>query len=204
MTAVKMLPQPQRTPQTLTVTTFIFSVLLSVDLYIAVTLQDKDRTHPFLSFLPKRYTSELSLIHLVQKHFPSPHAPLKPFIEVIHNNHRTDNRWQSWAVTWISEVCRAIATNWQHFINYPSTAPSVRHLQALQFLCHPVYAHLQYALQNSFSLSCTTDRILFNTHQGSIAVYYTRQGQSKEGEQLGEASENCICADNLNYIPCSV
>lgn len=118
------------------------------------------------------------LLHLRALSPPSPSEG--HLFKVIENNHNTD--FHLWAVTRISKVCRAIYSKWQQSINHPRAAPSVRQLQALQFLCHPVYAYQQYVRRNSFSLCCTSDRIPFNTHYASTTVYYARQGQRKEGE----------------------
>lgn len=106
------------------------------------------------------------------KHFVS----LRLFI--THRNHRTNSPMPFFLMLshGFLKTCRALCTNWHHFINYPSTAPSVRHLQPLHFICHPVYAYPQYAKY------CISDRTLFNTDWASITVYYTRQGQSKEAQ----------------------
>lgn len=101
-----------------------------------------------------------------------------PSFDVIQNNYRTDCHLQCWAVTWISKICRAIYTNKQQFINYPSTAPSVRRLQALQFLCHPVYARLQYARRNSFSFSAAQQTECHLIHYASITEDEMRKESS--------------------------
>lgn len=164
-----MLQWPKRTHQGISqppFSSFLFYSQWIYNWYVTLLWHYSTRTGPvlFCPFSQIRYTNEHLLIHIVQKHLQCPYAPPKPFIWSYPNNHRTDYQLQFWAITWISKIWRASYTKRQHFIHFPITAPSVRNLQALQFLCHPVCAHLQYARRNSFSLCRTIDGIPFKTY----------------------------------------
>lgn len=150
-----MYPQPQRAPWD---RTLILLLLFFMELYIAPTLLCCRSTLPCL---PTRLLNIHKYI-LYWNIFPSYMYLWGPVSSKIMTQQIHPRNF--WAVTWISKICSAICTNWQHFINNPSATPSVRHLLLLQFLCHPVYTNLQYARWKSLSLCCTAHRTLFNTH----------------------------------------